>query len=75
MTAPTIEQLPVRVPGATTPPPLVHSGCLACTDKYMFCGRKVADTKQATATTSTTCVVCAEMEKSHNWAAHLWGSA
>ncbi|ACU71949.1 hypothetical protein Caci_3040 [Catenulispora acidiphila DSM 44928] len=76
MTALTIVLLPVRTPGAATPPPLVHSGCLVCTGtKRAFCGRKVADPLPAASAAKavTTCVVCIDFEKSHNWAAHFWG--
>lgn len=76
MTAPTIEQLPVRVPGRSLPPPLMHSGCLVCTGpKRAFCGRKVSDAVPDASTASTTCVVCVELEQAHNWAAHIWGPA
>lgn len=68
MTAPTIEQLPVRVPGRTLPPQLIHATCLACLNEVTFCG---IDTTYMPPLIpkpkSPTCVVCADLRKAHDW--------
>lgn len=63
MTAPTIEQLPVRVPGRTLPPDLVHVTCCRDDDpgNIALCGTEVAGAWESH-DTSPTCVVCAALD-------------
>lgn len=72
MTTPTVEQLPVRVPGRTLRPHLIHVSCPVHKPHLTFCGIEVA-TLQRFSGGPASCVVCAELEESHNWAACLWG--
>lgn len=67
MTAPTIEQLPVRVPGRSLPPPLIHVSCLRCDPDLTFCGIDATAFQQISSEASGSCVVCVDIDKSHDW--------
>lgn len=68
MTAPTIEQLPVRVPGRTLPPRLIHATCLVCLDEVTFCGINAADLPPLVPKPKApTCVVCRDLRETHGW--------
>lgn len=63
MTAPTIEQLPVRVPGRTLPHDLIHVTCCRDDDpgEIALCGTAVGgawESKDA----APTCAVCADLD-------------
>lgn len=76
MTAPAIEQLPVRIPRRTLPPRLVHACCLVCTPTdRTFCGLDATDMpfRQAKGE-KPTCVVCFELHESHDWTGCLGAS-
>lgn len=75
MTAPTIEELPVRVPGRALPPRLIHVNCAVCNPDRTFCGIDFAALQQVSLSNTPTCVVCVELENAHDWAAHFWGQS
>lgn len=63
MSALTAEELPVRVPGRTLPPDLVHVTC--CHDEVgeiALCGTNVASEQWVSRSARTTCVVCADLD-------------
>lgn len=62
MTAPTIEQLPVRVPGRTLPHGPIHATCCRDDDPgdVALCGTDVAG-EWMSRDTSPTCIVCAHL--------------
>ena len=68
MSAPTIEQLPVRVPGRTVPPRLIHATCLVCLNDVTFCGIDVADRLPVQPKPKApTYIVCADLRIAHDW--------
>jgi len=62
VTAPTTEQLPVRVPGRTLPPDLIHVTCCRDDDPgdVALCGTEVAG-EWMDRGTSPSCIVCADL--------------
>lgn len=66
MTAPTLEQLPVRVPGASLPP-LVHVTCLLRDPDRTFCGIDATAFQQISSDAAGSCVVCVDIDESHDW--------
>lgn len=62
MTAPAIEQLPVRVPGRTLPHDLIHATCCRDDDPgdVALCGTDVAG-EWMSRDTSPNCIVCADL--------------
>lgn len=64
MTAPTLEQLPVRVPGATLQPDLVHVTCCRDDDpaEIALYDTDVTNDPWASPNAQTTCVVCAYLD-------------
>lgn len=68
MTAPTIEHLPVRVPGRALSPRLIHGTCVVHLNDLTFCGIDITDRWPLPKSTKPTCVVCADL-----WDAHGWG--
>lgn len=68
MTAPTLEPLPVRVPGHTLPPRLIHATCLVCLNDVTFCGIDAAGLPlMRPKSTEPTCVVCTDLREVHDW--------
>lgn len=63
MTAPTLEQLPVRIPGRTLPHDLVHATC--CRDDnpgdVALCGTELTGAWMSR-DASPTCIVCADLD-------------
>lgn len=72
MTTSTLKQLPVRVPGSTLPPRLIHVSCPVHNPHKTFYGIEVA-TLQRFSSGPASCVVCAELEDVHDWAGCLRG--
>lgn len=70
MTAPTIEQLPVRVPGRTLPPQLIHACCLICNPEWTFCGIEFDTLRRIPPGRTPSCVVCADLQSAHDWDGH-----
>lgn len=64
MTAPTIEQLPVRVPGSSLPSSLHHLTCCRDDDpgEVALCGTDVSGEPWKIRGTKATCLVCADLE-------------
>ena len=68
MTAPTIENLPVRIPDRTVPPRLVHISCVICSDDTAFCGIDTATLQPVIPRPKkATCVVCVDLHDGHDW--------
>jgi hypothetical protein len=68
VTAPTTERLPVRVPGRTLPPRLIHATCLVCLNEVTFCGIDAAGLSPVRPKpTEPTCIVCRDLRKAHGW--------
>ena len=67
MTAPTLEPLPVRIPGRTLPPRLIHATCLVCLNEVTFCGIDATNLSLVhPKPNEPTCVVCRDLRETHD---------